>query len=158
MGPGLGVGDGDGTWTCVPLRPVRASPCPRCLPWAAFVRLPPCFPAASRLLSVVCLSTLGLCVQLGASSPVCWCGACVYVTGAVCAAGSGAWAADAASDPWGLTAQWGILPAACTSGPLWAQARLFPGWCALWFPGWESEQRGPALSSSWEILKQDSGR
>lgn len=56
-----------------------------------FVRPPPCSAAAWRLLSRLCIATLGLCVQLGASWPVCGCGGCGRDTGNPSAVGPGVW-------------------------------------------------------------------
>lgn len=84
-------------------RPVLRGASPALAPPArpAFVRLPPCFPAAPPLPSGVCRSTLGLCVQLGASPPVCGCGVCGCVTGECLPSGLGlgAWGLGGPAPP-----------------------------------------------------------
>ena len=98
----------------------------------------------SRLSPVgICLSTLGLCVQLAAAWPVCGCGVCGCVTGDASATGPGV----AASDPSCLTALWAWRwGAARFSPPLRAQGDVLSG-----FLGWESEEKGSPFPETWGV-------
>lgn len=124
-------------------RPVLRGASPALAPPArpAFVRLPPCFPAAPPLPSGVCRSTLGLCVQLGASPPVCGCGVCGCVTGECLPSGLGLGA-------WGGRRRLGSLQPHCPVGMClrpslrWGRA-LSRVMCCLGSWGGALEANGP---------------